>query len=186
VVKVIAKTELTTKLERNLFNFTNKQGTFGCFEVTIGWFGQERVDYLTYDTKGIWRFYEVKVSKADFYSAAKKTFMGHFNYFVMPMELFKVVKDDIPSHIGVLAEGNYSVKKAKKQELGIDEQILKNSLIRSLSRETQKLYKSEDPDKMNRMNRRIEKAEKEAREWHIKYSQLNNKCYAKYGRGWDE
>lgn len=118
----IAKTELTTRLERNLFNFTNKQGTFGCFEVTIGWFGSKRVDYMTYDTKGIWRFYEVKVSKADFYSSAKKTFFGQFNYFVMPMELYKEVKDDIPSYIGVLAEGNYSVKKAKRQELEIDEQ----------------------------------------------------------------
>ena len=43
-----------------------KQGIFGCFEVTIGWNGKERVDFMTYDTKGIWRCYEIKVSKAEF------------------------------------------------------------------------------------------------------------------------
>lgn len=160
-------------------------GTFGCFEVTIGWFGQERVDYITYDTKGIWRCYEIKVSKADFYSNAKKTFLGHFNYFVMPKSLFEEVKYDIPDHIGVIAEGNFSLKKAKKCVLGVDEQVLKDSLIRSLSREADKLYKSEDPDKLNRMNRRVSKAERERDEWKNKYHKLNNLGYKKYGVAWN-
>ena len=46
------KTQLTHELERQLWKYTKKRGTFGCFEVTIGWRGKERVDYLTYDTKG--------------------------------------------------------------------------------------------------------------------------------------
>jgi len=49
----IPKTELTIQLERDIWSATVKQGVFGCFEVTIGWFGKERVDYITYDTNGI-------------------------------------------------------------------------------------------------------------------------------------
>ena len=72
---------------------TNKRGVFCCYEVTIGWYGKERVDYLTYDTNGVWRCYEIKVSKSDFYSKSHNTFLGHFNYYVMPEELYEQVKD---------------------------------------------------------------------------------------------
>src|SRR5690606_41305998 len=102
-------------------------GVFGCFEVTIGWWGKERVDYITYDTKGIWRCYEIKVSKSDFYSKAKKTFVGHFNYYVMPDDLYEQVKDDIPNHIGV-HNGFRVIKNPKKQKLKVNEQVLKDSL----------------------------------------------------------
>ncbi|MNW52739.1 hypothetical protein D3C74_302710 [compost metagenome] len=158
-------------------------GTFCCFEVTIN---NERVDYLTYDTKGIWRCYEIKVSKSDFYSSAKKTFVGHFNYFVIPHELYEKVEEDIPDHVGVIAEGSYSIKKAKRQELAVDEKVLINSFIRSLSREAEKLYKSEDPEYINRLKRRLSKAEKERDEWKRDYTRINNIGYIKYGRGWSE
>lgn len=182
----IAKTEATKKLEKSLYTYTNKQGTFGCFEMTVGWFGSERVDYITYDTKGIWRCYEIKVSKADFYSTAKKTFVGHFNYFVMPSTLFEEVKEDIPAHIGVIAEGCFSIKKAKRMELAVEEKVLKDSLIRSLSREAEKLYKSENPEYLNRLKRLAEKYKKESSDWRRKYTELMNIGYAKYGRGWYE
>lgn len=182
----IAKTDVTLKLEKAIHGFTNKQGVFGCFEVTIGWFGKERVDYITYDTKGIWRCYEVKVTKSDFYSPAKKTFIGHYNYFVMPLDLYEQVKQDIPSNIGVIAEGSYSVKKAKRQELGVEERTLKDSLIRSLSREVEKLYKSEDPDYLNRLKRKVQKMEEERNYWKREYNKLMNIGYAKFGRGWHE
>jgi len=57
----MAKTEETLLIENSIYREANRQGVFGCFEVTIGWFGKERVDYMTYDTKGIWRCYEIKV-----------------------------------------------------------------------------------------------------------------------------
>ncbi|MEM5647809.1 hypothetical protein AAHH72_29540 [Bacillus cereus] len=101
----MAKTEVTTEMERQIYAATKKQGVFGCFEVKIGWFGKERVDYLTLDTKGIWRCYEVKVSVSDFRSKANKTFCGHYNYYVMPRELYEKVKGEIPSHIGVYIGG---------------------------------------------------------------------------------
>ncbi|MED1863343.1 hypothetical protein P4V41_07725 [Fictibacillus nanhaiensis] len=181
----IAKTDLTTQLERQIYSATSKQGTFGCFEVTIGWFGNERVDYITYDTKGIWRCFEVKVSKSDFYSKAKKTFVGHFNYFVLPdKELYEQVKDDIPKHIGVYI-GNWCVKKPKKQELLVDEQVLKDSMIRSLAREFDKQFRSGNPNVVDSLNRQINYERKEKDTYRIRYQEMHNKIYAKYGRDWD-
>lgn len=152
--------------------------------MTVGWFGYERVDYITYDTKGIWRCYEIKVSKSDFYSKAKKTFVGHFNYFVMPKELYDVVKDDIPSHIGVYTENSYCLKKAKKQELGADEQILKNSLIRSLAREADKVFKSGNPTVVDGMNRRLSRMEQEKNKYRQMYQDLQREVYDKFGTRW--
>ena len=87
----MAKTEETLRLERSIFKATKKMGVFGCFEVTIGFFGKERVDYMTYDTKGIFRCYEIKTSLSDFHSKAKKTFCGHYNYYVLTKELYEKV-----------------------------------------------------------------------------------------------
>lgn len=70
----------------------------------------------------------------------------------MPKELFEQVKDEIPKHIGVYINGA-CIKNAKKQELGIDEQILKNSMIRSLCRDVDKQIKSGDPNYIDANNR---------------------------------
>lgn len=48
---------------------------------------------MTYDTKGIFRCYEVKVSKADFHSAAVKSFVGHYNYYVLMRDGSYVIVD---------------------------------------------------------------------------------------------
>ena len=62
------KSALTEKMERALVDKVSGSSTFGCFEVTIGRLGKERVDYLTYDSSGNWTCYEIKSSKEDFYS----------------------------------------------------------------------------------------------------------------------
>lgn len=95
------KTDLTLKLEREIWLATVKQGVFGCYEVTIGQYGRERVDFMTMDTNGIFRCYEIKISKSDFHSSAAQTFCGHYNYFVMPQALYEQVKAEIPKDIGV-------------------------------------------------------------------------------------
>ena len=184
-VKGLAKTELTVELEKSIYSATSKQGVFGCLEVTIGWFGNERVDYMTYDTKGIFRCYEIKVTKSDFHSKAHNTFLGHYNYYVMPRELYEQVKDEIPKHIGVFVDGYSCVKNAKRQELGADEQVLKNSLIRSLCRESEKLYKSENPNYINNLKKQISVLEKEKNEWKKDYYDIYKKVRQKYGRDWD-
>lgn len=126
------KTAQTLRLERLIWNAT--AGTFGCFEVTIGYWGTERVDYITYDSKGIWRCYEIKASKADFHSRAAVSFVGHYNYYVMSYDLYLQIRNEIPAHVGV-HNGVRVLKKAKRQVIALDERILQDSMIRSLYRE---------------------------------------------------
>lgn len=152
------KTKKTIKLEKKIRRATHKTGVFQCFEVTIGFKGTERVDFMTYDTKGIFRCYEIKVSKADFHSNAAKSFVGHYNYYVLTRELYNQVKDEIPDWVGVYI-GDYCIKKAKKQDLSDREykmrrsingkstvvvtpweEMLKDSMIRSLYRDADKTY----------------------------------------------
>lgn len=97
------KTAETVALEKSIRRATRKTGVFGCYEVTIGFCGRERVDYMTYDTKGVFRCYEIKVSKADFHSAAAKSFVGHYNYYVLTRELYDQVKRYLSLSICVMA-----------------------------------------------------------------------------------
>lgn len=157
---------------------------FGCFEVTIGWYGKERVDYITYDTNGIWRCYEIKVSKADFHSKAHNTFIGHFNYYVLTKELYEQVKDEIPNHIGVFVEGGL-VKRPKKQKLGEDEQVLKNSLIRCLYREAEKVIKSDNPTVVENLKRKLNYSEKQSNKYKDQYWNLLREVQNKYGWDWN-
>lgn len=171
----MAKTDLTVEMERQIYSATTcNQGVFGCFEVTIGWFGKERVDYLTYDTKGIWRCYEVKVSLSDFRSKAHKTFVGHFNYYVMPEDLYEKVKDEIPKHIGVYV-GKTLMKRARKQDLAVDEEVLKDSFIRSLYREADKVLRSNNPSIVESLQRQLRNERKHKEEYRRKYQEERRK-----------
>jgi hypothetical protein len=151
------KEDMTTKqLEYIAYKHLRKMGTYLCFEVMmpngcgLGYGNNERVDLLSYETSGAWRFYELKISKSDFHSKAKKTFLGDFNYYIMPSELYDAVKDEIPKEIGVYTahigqcQGNYWMECAKKpirQKLRIDHNKLMFSFMQALSRENQK-YRS--------------------------------------------
>ena len=172
----MAKTDKTIQLERDIYKETIKHGVFGCFEVTIGWYGNERVDYMTYDTKNVWRCYEIKVSKSDFHSKAHNTFIGNFNYYVLTSELYEQIKDEIPAHIGVYC-GSRLVKRPKKQTLKVDEQVLKNSMIRSLSREFSKYSNTCDVDYLSKLKSTISRLEKQNREEHDKSIRNSNAIY---------
>lgn len=178
------KTEKTLDLERKIWEATHSQGTFGCFEVTIGWFGNERVDYMTYNTKGEFRCYEIKATKSDFHSSAAHTFCGHYNYYVMPPELYNEVKDEIPSHIGVYTEKT-CVKKARRQELQIGEQILKDSMIRSLYREVEKQIKSGKPTLIEMYRRESAEEKRRANYWYKQYQTIMRAVVERYGENWD-
>lgn len=168
---------MTTKqLEHIAYKHLTKMGTYLCFEVMmpngcgLGYGNNERVDLLSYDTNGVWRFYELKVSKSDFHSKAKKTFLGNFNYYIMPNELYEQVKGAIPKGIGVYVAHDRPngrswmecVKKPVKQDLKIPHDKLMFAFMQSLSRENQKfrrLQRKEWESKFQAIGEETEEAE---------------------------
>lgn len=144
----MAKTVETIKAEYCIAKDCKKRDWFGCHEVTIGWYGNERVDYMSVDKKNNIRCFEIKVSKSDFYSKAKNSFCGNYNYYVMPKELYEQVKHDIPPHVGVFMfsvrtfekqvySNLYSLKKATKVNID-NTNDMKMYLMRSMARECYK------------------------------------------------
>ena len=113
-----------------------------------------RVDYMKFNPvnntvsgieKGDFYCYEVKSSVEDFRSKNGHNFLGDYNYYVMPEEVFEKVKNEIPYHVGVFVPGRMlcreewynlkSVKKAKRKnrERPVSEMLL--MMFRSANRE---------------------------------------------------
>lgn len=144
----MAKTVLTKAIEKDFINYLyNKKYELPVMECAIG-LGKRNgiVDILSYHGKSIrhgkgkprtrevtWRCYEIKTSKADFYSPHKWTFVGHYNYFVMPEELYAVVSKDIPKEIGCILYKDREFKSIKKATRGImrisESQIMHDFLV---------------------------------------------------------
>lgn len=132
------KSEITLNLEKLLDNKLDPRKYFYCFEVTLGWYGDEIVDCIAYSTDREIICYEIKSSKQDFYSKSKWSFHGHRNYFVMPLEVYEQVKSDIPYGIGVFVEKDnelVSVKFCRKIQLCADKEVVLSSMLRSMQRE---------------------------------------------------
>ncbi|MBF8808055.1 MAG: hypothetical protein IC227_06605 [Enterococcus lacertideformus] len=153
------KTPLTIEMEASLYQYCIEQGGIVVEEVTMPE-DQGIVDTLScitkFDGKREWRCYELKVTKADFRSTAKLSFVGHYNYFVFPRALYEEVKPEIPTEIGVLVYRPYSQeedmpvsgtfvieKKAMKRNLGVTEEALTNRFMASLFREVRKAKQME-------------------------------------------
>ena len=123
----------------------------GCGEVTIGWYGEEIVDFITcsVDKNRYINCFEIKVSKSDFRSHAHLSFIGNYNYFAMPEELYEKVRSEIPADIGVYVMnkdrmGNDElkcVKRAKFKDLKADKTVILSSMLRSMQREWFKTLK---------------------------------------------
>lgn len=148
-------------------------GTFICFEVGIK---NEIVDCLTYNTKNEWRCYELKVSVSDFHSKQAKTFVGNYNYYVVPNELLDKVKDEISDNIGIIVDGNQIVKNPKRQELLVDEVILYYSIIKSLYRDEEKYLKIKQSGNIDELTRLRKQKNQEVANWKHKYKE----CYESY------
>lgn len=153
------KTPLTIEMETSLYQYCIEQGGIVVEEVTMP-DDHGIVDTLScltkFDGTREWRCYELKVSKADFRSTAKLSFVGNYNYFVLPQTLFDEVKAEIPTGIGVLvyrpyviaeempASGTFIIaKKAMKQPLAVAEEALLNRFMASLFREVRKAKQME-------------------------------------------
>lgn len=174
----MAKSENTLKIEQALHQSCREKRLYGCEEVTIGFpnngYGNEIVDFMSMDSKGIIRCYEIKVSLADLRSGAQLSWYGHYNYLTVAEELYKAVEDwsaYIPDFVGISVlektwHGPALVNKRKpvKKKLGPEEQMLvKESLVRTL---TWKMWKYQDAADMEK----IRKLQKDVRDWKKRYT----------------
>ncbi|MDN6639836.1 MAG: hypothetical protein L0L10_03555 [Tetragenococcus sp.] len=147
------KTSLTSQMEESLYYYIRENGAVAVEEVTMPE-EQGIVDTLSCrldnEQHFEWRCYELKVTKADFRSQAKLSFIGHYNYFVLPETLYNSVKEEIPSYVGALVYHPYrsddfhipgfftTEKKPQRQLLQVNEYELLYHLISSQAREVGK------------------------------------------------
>lgn len=87
-----------------------------------------RVDYIKFMPKnntisgiekGDFYCYEIKSSVDDFKSKNGHNFIGDFNYYVMPEEVYNAVQEEIPYFVGVYipyASGLKSIRKARRRD----------------------------------------------------------------------
>lgn len=143
----MAKRKETIELENALFRQSREKRVYGCEEVTIGFYnnghGNEVVDFITMDSKGIVKCYEIKVTLSDLKSKAKKSWYGHYNYLVVSRDLSEKVDDwseYIPDYVGVIVGTSLcSLFKAKRRDLSLeDEMMIKESMVRSMSHKIDK------------------------------------------------
>lgn len=166
----MAKRKETLELENALIKQTREKRQYGCEEITIGFYnqglGNEIVDFMTMDSKGTMRCYEIKVTLQDLKSGAKKSWYGHYNYLVVSKDLFHQVQDwniYIPKHIGIIAGNTLeSVRKCQRKELPPErETMLKESLIRSMYWKMEKYKDAQSVEMQKKLQRKIREAEKE-------------------------
>ena len=173
----MAKTNITIEIEKALHD-RFKNTVFSCPEVTIGYYGDKRVDYVTMDYKDIIRCYEVKVTKSDFKSKNGHNFVGHYNYYVIPEELYENVRGLVGTNIGVMVYDGWSIsvkKNPKKCELKTELNILKNSMIRSLNREVNKFYRCTDPEMVMKLERDLRNAKDKTMTYREAYQTISAK-----------
>lgn len=106
------KTKLTLAMETTLYYYCREAGATAVEEVTMP-ADQGIVDTLSYQAvagQAEWRCYELKATKSDFHSKAKLSFIGHYNYFVLPLQLYQAVATEIPAGIGVLIYRPFNAK----------------------------------------------------------------------------
>lgn len=124
------RTETTKELSELTEKYINPRRDpriYWAKEVTFdyGTLHQIRVDYMLFKPKnnsvsgiekGDFYCYEIKSSVADFESKHGHNFIGDYNYYVMPLDVFEKVKDKIPFAVGVFVPEKplRSVKKARR------------------------------------------------------------------------
>lgn len=170
------KTDVTLDLEKRIDSYINKQGVWGCPEVTLN---SERVDYMSIDCNSIVRCFEIKISLSDFNSKASHTFVGNYNYYVVPVELVTKIINLIPDDIGLLVpHGEHHVfaeyefpgtlkciirpKKRLLSKYALKE--IQCSMIRALRRERDKfLVDSNSEKRISDLKRQLSKQERHSK-----------------------
>lgn len=144
-------TKRLSELTEKLINPHHDPRIYWAREVTFDYATDHtvRVDYMRYKPvnntisgieKGDFYCYEVKSSVEDFRSKNGHNFIGDFNYYVMPKEVYDAIKDELPYHVGVYCptsdfEELIAVKKAnrKDRERPVSEMLL--MMFRSAARD---------------------------------------------------
>lgn len=124
---------------------------------------QVRVDYMKFKPlnnsvsgieKGDFYCYEVKSSVEDFHSKNGHNFIGDYNYYVMPKEVYeKLDRPEIPYFVGVMVPDGKSykgdwynlkcVKKAQREDRSRPTSEMLLMMFRSANRELVKVAKAE-------------------------------------------
>jgi hypothetical protein len=191
----LSKRKETLELESALALETKTKRIYGCEEITIGFYnnghGNEIVDFMTMDSKGTIKCYELKVTLQDLKSDAKKSWYGHYNYLVVSEELYDGVDTSdwnlyIPGHIGIIVgyprkdETRWleSKRKAKKCEVSDDTGVmLKESMIRSVFYKMEKYKDTQSIEKYKRLNSEIRKLSQERDKYYEKSVKAENLIY---------
>ena len=167
----MAKTLQTKHLEMCLYNNCQNNGIYGCEEITIGFahngHGNEICDFITMDSRGTFRCYEIKVTMADFHSKAHLSWYGHYNYIMVPKDMYESHKEEIergiPGDVGICTETEFSYqdpinirKKSKRRELSNQElTMISQSVIRSMGNKIIKLRGETVPESVNESKKKI-------------------------------
>lgn len=130
-----SRTDITKLLSLSIqkhINPNNDPRIYWAAEVTFDYAtgNAVRVDYMKFKPvnntvsgieKGDFYCFEVKSSVEDFHSKNGHNFLGDFNYYVMPEEVYEKVKNEIPYKIGVYVPSGqnyrgewYDLKSVKK------------------------------------------------------------------------
>lgn len=119
-----ATTRALSILLEAYINPTNDPRIYWAKEVTFD-YGTEhsaRVDYMRFKPvnntvsgieKGDFYCYEIKSSVEDFRSKNGHNFIGDFNYYVMPLEVYEKIKYEIPYRVGVYVPSENGLKSIK-------------------------------------------------------------------------
>lgn len=145
-------TKALSEMTEKLINPYNDPRIYWAKEVTFDYSSSHaiRVDYMKFKPvnntvggieKGDFYCYEVKSSVEDFRSKNGHNFIGDFNYYIMPEEVYAAVGLGIPYAVGVYCpDGSElrSVKKAKRKDRGrpVSEMLL--MMFRSAARDRKK------------------------------------------------
>lgn len=138
----MTKSHRTYELEEIITLATARPNRIGCAEVGLDDYGI--VDYISMDLSGAQtvRCYELKISKSDFLSDNKKTFIGDFNYYVLPTELYYEVRNLVEDGIGIWLvdkKGHIECKQqATRMECVMSRKRIMGKILRALNRENLK------------------------------------------------
>lgn len=140
---VLNRNEITKKLSlltEKLINPHKDPRIYWAKEVTFD-YGTEhaiRVDYMKFKPinnsvsgieKGDIYCYEIKSSVEDFHSKNGHNFIGDYNYYIMPHDVYMKISNEIPYKVGVYCPNGQELKSVKKAQRADRERPLTEMLL---------------------------------------------------------